>query len=78
MLIGGDIGIACDGAHWELAADAERFQIDEPLWTSMLSARLRPQVTASQMQLLLLPDALAELSRIPALKLGPDQIIARF
>ena len=44
----------------------------------MLSARLRPQVTASQVQFLLLPDALAELSRNPALKLGPDQIIARF
>lgn len=78
MPIGGDIRIARDGAHWELTADAERFQIDEPLWTSMLSARLRPQVTASQVQFLLLPDALAELGRKLALKLGPDQIIARF
>lgn len=78
MPLGGDISIARDGAAWELTGEADRLMIDEPLWSSMLSNRARPQVTASQVQFLLLPEALAEMGRPLALKLGPDKIIARF
>jgi len=78
MPTGGDICISRDGPHWELTGEAARLMIDEGLWTSMLSTRTRPHVTASQVQFLLVPDALAELGRNLALKLGPDRIIARF
>jgi len=78
MPMGGDIRISRDGPHWELTGEADRLQIDEAMWSSMLNSRSRPMVTASQVQFLLVPDVLAELGRNLALKLGPDRIIARF
>jgi histidine phosphotransferase ChpT len=78
MPYGGDIRIDRDGAAWELTAEADRMKTDEALWTAMQSPRTRPQVTASQVQFLLLPDALADLGRSLALKLTPTRIVARF
>jgi len=78
MPMGGDIRISQDGPHWELTGEADRLQIDEAMWTSMLNSRSRPHVSASQVQFLLVPDVLAEMGRNLALKLGPDRIIARF
>lgn len=75
---GGDISITRVGAAWELIGEAPRLMIDEALWSSMLNSRVRPTVTASQVQFLLLPEALADLGRPLAIKLGPDRIIARF
>jgi histidine phosphotransferase ChpT len=76
--LGGEIQIDRRGADWELSAESDRLRLDEPLWTSMLQTRIKPQVSASQVQFLLLPDVLSDLGRNLALKLGPDRITARF
>jgi histidine phosphotransferase ChpT len=76
--LGGEVHIDRRGADWELTAESDRLKLDEGLWNSMLSARIKPHVAASQVQFLLLPEVLADLGRTLALKLGPDRIVARF
>ena len=59
MPIGGEIHIDRQGVHWELEAESDRLRVDEMLWNSMLNPRLRPNVTASQVQFLLVPEVMS-------------------
>jgi histidine phosphotransferase ChpT len=78
MPLGGEVHVSRRGADWDLTAEGDRMKVDEGLWNSMLSLRIRPQVPASQVQFLLLPEVLADLNRTLSLKLGAGQIVARF
>jgi histidine phosphotransferase ChpT len=75
---GGDIRVERDGPHWELTCEGDHLKVDEVLWGTMMSARNRPAVTASQVQFLLLPEVLNDLNRALALKIDRDRIVARF
>lgn len=74
---GGDIRIRSISTGWEIVAEADRLQVDEALWTGMLG-RIRPPVTAAQVQFALLPPTLAAMGKGLALKLAQGRIIARF
>jgi histidine phosphotransferase ChpT len=78
MPLGGEVHIDRRGADWDLVAEGDRMKVDEGLWNSMLSTRIKPQVPASQVQFLLLPEVLADLGRSLSLKLAPERIVARF
>ncbi len=78
MPLGGEIRVSRIATGWEIEAEAERIVVDEPLWNGLLSPRLRPVVTAAQVQFALLPAALAEMDKQLALKIEPRRIVARF
>lgn len=77
MPLGGDIHIRRIATGWEVVAEGDKMQVDEALWTGMLG-RVRPQVTAAQVQFALLPQALASIGKVLALKLALGRIVARF
>jgi len=77
MPLGGEIHVRRIATGWEVVAEGDKMSVDEALWTGMLG-RIRPQVTAAQVQFALLPQALAPLGKVLALKLGLGRIVARF
>ncbi len=77
MPLGGEIHVRRIATGWEVVAEGDKMSVDEALWTGMLG-RIRPQVTAAQVQFALLPLALAPLGKVLALKLGLGRIVARF
>jgi histidine phosphotransferase ChpT len=77
MPLGGEIHVRRIATGWEVLAEGEKMSVDEALWTGMLG-RVRPQVTAAQVQFALLPQALATLGKVLALKLALGRIVARF
>jgi histidine phosphotransferase ChpT len=76
MPMGGEIRVRQTATGWEVVAEADRLIIDEPLWNGLHSKRLRPAVSAAQVQFALLPVALAELDRQIALKIDKGRILA--
>jgi histidine phosphotransferase ChpT len=78
MPIGGDIRVERDGKLWRLTAEAARLNADESLWLGMQSGKLRSGLSASQVQFLLLPEALRALGRALAFKIASDQIVVQF
>jgi histidine phosphotransferase ChpT len=77
MPMGGEIHVRRIVTGWEVVAEGDKMIVDEGLWTGMLG-RVRPQVTAAQVQFALLPQALAPMGKMLALKLGLGRIVARF
>lgn len=78
MTHGGDIHVRLVGERWEIKAEAARLQIDEDLWTALITPRARINVDAARVQFALLPEVLVEMGRSLAIKLTPDSITARF
>jgi histidine phosphotransferase ChpT len=76
MPLGGDVRVRRIATGWEIVAEGDKMVVDEALWTGMLG-RVRPQVTAAQVQFALLPQALAPMGKVLALKLGLGRIVAR-
>lgn len=76
MPLGGEIHVRRIATGWEIVGEADKMTVDEALWTGMLG-RVRPQVTAAQVQFALLPQALAAMGKVLALKLALGRIVAR-
>jgi histidine phosphotransferase ChpT len=77
MPLGGEIRVRRIATGWEIVAEGEKMIVDETLWTSLLS-RVRPPVTAAQVQFALLPQTLSAMGKVLALKLALGRILARF
>lgn len=76
--LGGHVVVSREGEAWHLVAEGPRLRIEEAAWAALQSSRARAPAQASLVQFALLPEALAELGRTLALKIGPDRIVARF
>lgn len=78
MPSGGQIRVDRDADAWTIAADADRWRVDAPLWDGLTNPRARPAIAAAQVQFALVPEVLAETGRRLALKITPARITAQF
>jgi histidine phosphotransferase ChpT len=77
MPFGGETRIRRLSTGWEIVAQGGRMAIDEALWTG-LTSRVRPTVTAAQVQFALLPLTLSAMGKVLSLRLAQGGIVARF
>lgn len=76
--LGGHVVVSRAGDAWEVVAEGPRLRFEEAAWAALQSPRARAPAQAALVQFALLPEALADLGRALALKLGPERIVARF
>lgn len=78
MPAGGAITVSGIEDGWEVRAEADRLNIDAPLWDSLSNPRARVQVTPSKVHFALLADDLSRSGTRMALRFTDTEIVARF
>lgn len=63
MAYGGEVGIQCDAGKWHVTGSADRFHIDDALWSILTDAEPRVEVRPATVQFALLRDGAASTNR---------------
>lgn len=75
---GGDMHIEQAGDDWALIAHAPTITLLPPLWEPLQNGAMPDDVSASQVQFAMLPDALAGLGRRLRISVSGEKLEARF
>jgi len=79
MPMGGDISVSLgDDGRWQLDASATRYNIDDALWSQMLTPSKPFDHTAAQVQFALLPTALRDAGRELSIDTGENTLSISF